>query len=147
MCRNTQQRSRRAAATVEMALLLPVCLMVLFGIIEGCRLIAARQLLDNATREAARLAAVSTATLSTADIQAVVTNCYAGGVAAPGLTVLVYQADPTTGQNIGAWTSAGQGACIGVEATDNYTLGAVPFGILPSTVTLHAKSVVYSEGN
>ena len=140
-------RKPRGIATVEMALLMPLCLIVLFGIMQGVQLIAARELLDNATREAARRAAVGTNTLTTADIQSVLANCYAGGTAAPGLTVLVYQADPTTGRNIGAWTSAGRGACIGVEATDNFTLGLVPFGIFPSTVTLHAKSVVYSEGN
>jgi len=147
MFQPSTRKPPHALATVELAILLPVCLLVLYGIIEGAQLIAARELLDNATREAARQAAVGTNTLATADLQTILTNCYTGGTPAPGLTVLVYQADPTTGQNIGPWTSAGRGACIGVEATDNYTLGLIPFGVLPATVSLHAKSVVYSEGN
>ena len=137
---------RRGMSTIETALVLPLLMLVLFGIIEGCRVVAADELLNNASREAARLASVSTTTLTTADIQAAAVKRYSGGTTAPGLTVLVYRADPTTGQNIGAWTDAGQGDCIGVETTVQYSI-AMPLLGLPKTLTLHAKSLVYSEGN
>ena len=143
----SRRRPIRGLSTIETALILPLCLLVLFGIIELSRLVADRQLLDNAAFQAAHLAAVSTTTLTTADLQTQVATCYTGHPTAPGLAVLVYQADPTSGQNVGVWTDAGRGDCIGVEATAVHSIILPMFGLLPNTVTLHAKSVVYSEGN
>jgi Flp pilus assembly protein TadG len=50
-------RSRRAVATVELALLLPFLLVVLLGLWEVGRLIQVQQTLNNAAREGARVAA------------------------------------------------------------------------------------------
>ncbi|MEW6524831.1 MAG: TadE/TadG family type IV pilus assembly protein [Bacillota bacterium] len=49
------RRSRSGQATVEMALVLPVLLLVLFGIVESGRLVHAHLLLQHATREGVRL--------------------------------------------------------------------------------------------
>ena len=143
----SRRKPIRGLSTIECALVLPLCIMVLVGIIEGARVIAARELLDNAAREGARLAAVSTTSLTTADIQAAVSKRFSGQTTAPNLTVLVYRADPVTGQNLGAWTDAGRGDCIAVEATASHTVAMPLFGLLPNTLSLHAKSLVYSEGN
>ena len=147
MSKPSRPTPHRGAATVEIALVLPLALLLCFGIMEFARLAADRGLLDNATREAARVAAVSTTLRTTADIQAIATT-YCNAQASPaGVTILVYKADPTTGQSVGLWTDAGRGDCIGVEASVQHTLMLPLFGLFPNTVTLHAKSVVYSEGN
>lgn len=66
---NTSQRwakptsrsaSRRGAATVEMAMVLPVILALVFGSIEFTRLMMVRQGLTNAARAAARHACLAT---------------------------------------------------------------------------------------
>jgi Flp pilus assembly protein TadG len=54
--RSTSSR-RSAVAAVEFAFLLPVMMILLIGIWEIGRLIQVKQVLDNATREGARLAA------------------------------------------------------------------------------------------
>lgn len=56
---NTISEARRGAALVEMALVLPVFLMVIFGIIEFGRGMMVGQMVTNAAREGARLAVIS----------------------------------------------------------------------------------------
>lgn len=54
----TQPRTRRGASVVEMAIVLPVFMMVVMGIIEFGRGMMVGQLVTNAARYGARLAAV-----------------------------------------------------------------------------------------
>ena len=56
---------RRGAAAVEMAMVLPVFITVVLGLIEVGRGIMVAQLMSNAAREAARLAVVDGSTNST----------------------------------------------------------------------------------
>ena len=56
---NAQAPSRSGAALVEMALVLPVFLMVIFGIIEFGRGMMVGQMVTNAAREGARLGVIS----------------------------------------------------------------------------------------
>ncbi|MEW6446535.1 MAG: TadE/TadG family type IV pilus assembly protein [Bacillota bacterium] len=51
-------RGERGQATVELALVLPVLLLILFGIMEFGRVFSAYLVITNAAREGARLAAV-----------------------------------------------------------------------------------------
>jgi Flp pilus assembly protein TadG len=83
------RRRRRAVATVEFALLLPIVLLFLTGIWEVGRLVEVNQVLDNAAREGARQA--STAQAHYADVQTAVTNALndAGITNLNGLTVQV----------------------------------------------------------
>ena len=92
----TSRKTRRGAYSVEVAIVLPMAFLFMFAIFDVGRAIATKQLLDNATRAAARQAVVGTTTLTTADIQTTVTN-YLGGLTLQGMNVQVYQADPTTG--------------------------------------------------
>jgi hypothetical protein len=63
--RRKSGNSRRGAATVEMALIAPVILALIFGSIEFGRMMMVRQALTNAAREACRHAClVSTFTAS-----------------------------------------------------------------------------------
>jgi Flp pilus assembly protein TadG len=54
-----QQKKRRGAVIVEMALTLPIFFMVVLGIVEFGRAMMVSQLLTNAAREGARLAILS----------------------------------------------------------------------------------------
>ena len=53
-----QRRGERGSSSVEMALLLPVLLLVTVGIIDFSRIVSARNMLSNAAREATRYASV-----------------------------------------------------------------------------------------
>ena len=56
------QSERRGAATVEMALVLPVFFMVMLGIVEVGRAFMVSQLLTNAAREGSRVAIMTNST-------------------------------------------------------------------------------------
>ena len=109
-------RSRRRGATiVQTALVLNVCLMFLLGLFDFSRVIMMRQLVTNAAREGCRYAVVNTSTATTAQVQAYVTN-YLCGQQINSLVINVYEANPTTGANIGTWTNAGLSNSIGCVA-------------------------------
>lgn len=56
-------RERRGAATVEFALVVPIFILLLFGMIEFGRMIMVQQVIVNASREGARQAVVEGATV------------------------------------------------------------------------------------
>lgn len=60
-CR-TCRRNRRGAAAVEFAIVAPVFILMIFGMIEFGRAIMVKQVLTNASREGARFAALDGAT-------------------------------------------------------------------------------------
>lgn len=65
-----QHGSRRAAATVEFALCLPVVFALFFGAVEMSRLNAVRNTIDNAAYEGARRAILPGATKAKVDAKA-----------------------------------------------------------------------------
>jgi Flp pilus assembly pilin Flp len=65
-------RDERGAAAVEFALILPVIIMLLFGIIELGRAWNVKQVLTDAAREGARVAAVNNSILPAGDIDPLV---------------------------------------------------------------------------
>ncbi len=131
---------------LEMALVLNVCLLFLLGLFDFCRVLMMRQLVTNAAREGCRYAVVSTSTATTSQIQSYVTN-YLCGQQIQGLTINVYQADPTTGANIGAWTNAGLSNSIGVQVSGTVSALTPTFSLLPSSLPLQATCVMASEAN
>jgi Flp pilus assembly protein TadG len=137
---------RRGAVLVEAALVLPICFALLLALVEFGRLTMVRQLLDNAAREGARLAVVSTNTLTTQDIQNCVTSRMAGQTL-QGISIQVYKADRTTGNNIGQWTDAGMGDCIAVQISGNFTPIVPHLSLLPNPLPMTAKAMMYSEAN
>ena len=92
---------RRGAVTLETALVLNVCLIFVLGLFDFSRVIMIRQVVTNAAREGCRYAVVSTSTATTSQIQSCVTN-YLCGQQINNLVINVYEADPTTGNNLGA---------------------------------------------
>jgi Flp pilus assembly protein TadG len=136
---------RRAATLVEMAIVLGICLLILFGIYEYGRLVMVQQLVQNAAREGARQAVTGTTTLATSDIQNTVTT-YLAGVSVQNVNVQVYKVDPDTGANLGDWTSAQFGQGIAVQVTLDYQPVLAP--VLGSQAfSLTATSVMRSEAN
>ena len=130
---------RRGAAVLETALVLNVLLLGLLGIFEYGRMVMIRQLMDNAAREGARLAVVGTAAnpeVTTAQIQNTVIS-YLAGQSLSGVTVSVYQANPTTWANIGPWNQTPYGGAIAVEINATYVpIIPTTFGILPNPMPL-----------
>jgi Flp pilus assembly protein TadG len=142
--------ARRGAAVLETALVLNVLLLGLLGTFEYGRMIMIRQLMDNAAREGARLAVVGTAAdpeVTTAQIQSTVTS-YLAGQSISGLTVSVYQANPTTGANIGLWNQTPYGGAIAVQVQGSYA-PVIPttFGIVPNPMPMKVVSMMLSEAN
>ena len=89
MAIDTHHRSRRGAAAVELAFVLPLLLILLVGIWEISRVVDAYQLLNNACREAGRQAAAGK--MTAAEVQQVVldylegANVSTAGVSTPVL--------------------------------------------------------------
>ena len=151
MIRRVVRRDRRrGVAAVEFAFVMPAILALLVGIWELGRLIEIQQLMTNAAREGARLAVVSTNSTSgvtTSQIQSTVTGFLAGQTV-NNLAVQVYQADPTTGNNVGTWNSAPFGSNIAVQVDLDYVpIVPVNLGITPNTLHLTAKSMMRCEAN
>ena len=96
-----------------------IFLLFIFGIMEFGHFVMVKQLMDNAARDGARMASTGTLTVTTAQIQALVTT-ELSNQGPSNLTIQVFQADPTTGANIGAWTNAGLGDAVAVKITGNY---------------------------
>jgi Flp pilus assembly protein TadG len=138
---------RRGATIVEMALVLPICLLFLMGLFDFCRLLMVRQVVDNAAREGARYATVSTISVSTSAVQTVVQNFLAGQLPGSAATIQVYLVDPATGNNLGDWTTARLGQAIAVQVTGTYTPMLSKFSLLPSTVPVNATATMRSEAN
>jgi len=136
---------RPGAATIELAFVAVVLFLFLFGVIEYGRFVMVVQLANNAAREGARAAVTGQSTLTTAQIQGVVNNYLAGQL--PGYTTQVYQIDPSTGNNLGAWTSAGFGQAIAVQVNADYTPMLPSFLHLQASFPLQALAIEYSEAN
>lgn len=75
---------RQGAAAVEMAMIMPLFLALVFGVVEFTRAIMVQQLLTSASREGARAAVLEGAT--TASVEAEVTN-YLTAASVTGATV------------------------------------------------------------
>ena len=86
------RRDRKGVAAVEMAIVLPLFFMLIFGIVEFGRAMMCMQILTNAAREGARACAVSP--LTKEEVETVCQE-YASSCGINGLAVVVTP-DPTT---------------------------------------------------
>lgn len=143
------QRSRdrrRGLTLVETAIVISLVFMVIFGIYEYGRFVMARQVVQNAAREGARLAVVNTNTLTEADIQNRVSS-YLVGQQLSNTTIQVYWADPTTGNNLGVWTDASFGQGIAVQVNGDYQPILPSLLFMSATIPVQVRAVMYSEAN
>jgi Flp pilus assembly protein TadG len=90
------RRYRRAAAVVEFAVVAPVFLLLVFGMIEYGRMVMVYQVITNASREGARTAVLDGAT--TTSVTTAVNNYLTAG-AVSGATVTVSPNPPSGAQN------------------------------------------------
>jgi Flp pilus assembly protein TadG len=140
----TPRTARRGASAVEAAIVMNVFLLFLFAIMEFGHFVMTKQLMDNAARDGARLAAMGQGTVTTAQVQALVTQELVNQ-APTNMTIQVFQANTTTGANIGTWTNAGLGQAIGVKITGQYKPMVALANLLPLPVNVTSEAVVYSE--
>lgn len=90
------RRNRRATAAVEFAIVAPVFLLLVFGMIEYGRMVMVYQVLTNASREGARSAVLDGAT--TASVTSTV-NTYLSSGTITGATVTVSPDPPSNAQS------------------------------------------------
>src|SRR5438270_6681377 len=147
MIRN-KNKVRRGAATVEMAFVVSVFLLLLFGIFEYCRFVFIRQVVVNAAREGARYAVVNTTdTTVVPDTQAwVLTRLSGMDKQAKTYNCQVYMAD-ASGNNIGAAGNAGFGQYVAVQIDYAYAPVLPAFLFMKGTINITSKSLMYSEAN
>jgi len=89
------RRKRRATAAVEFAVVAPVFLLLVFGMIEYGRMVMVQQIITNASREGARTAVLDGST--TSSVQTAVNNYLTAG-SISGATVTVNPNPPSNAQ-------------------------------------------------
>jgi Flp pilus assembly protein TadG len=155
---------RRGATTLETAVVISVCLLFVFGILEYGPFVMTQQLVENAVREGARYAIVNTQDAATSDVQNLVDQMLAGqSVQLTGYnkatSIQVFKADPTTlnpldanDNVVASWTNAPFtdarfGQAIAVRITGTYTPALPSFLYMGHTFPVQATCVMYSEAN
>jgi Flp pilus assembly protein TadG len=100
MIRDTNsRRDERGQALVEMALILPILLMLLLGIFEFGRAWNTKQLITDAAREGARLAVVQNNDIDQNDVKAAIaTHLSRAGVPGTAVTIAFDENGPPAGQ-------------------------------------------------
>jgi Flp pilus assembly protein TadG len=149
MARVTSKRFKRSGTTIaEMAAVVIVFLMLLYGIMEYCRLIYFRQVIFNAAREGARQAVVSTsASTIVSDTQAQVKKYLSGlDTKISNYSCDVYLAD-ATGTKIGNAGDAAFAQYIAVDVQGDYKPILPTFLFMGKTIHLRSQTMMYSEAN
>jgi Flp pilus assembly protein TadG len=152
--RETRENRRWGAVTVEAALVLPLVLLFLFGIMEFGRFLVTVNVFNNAARAGALYAAKhgdpiilngTTYGAGTTDITNVVTNDLAG-LQLSGQAINIYLSD-AFGNNTGTWAGAQPGQYVCVQITGTYQFIMPKLLGMPSTQAMTFQSVMQSEGN
>jgi Flp pilus assembly protein TadG len=135
------RRIRRGAAAVEFAIVAPVFVLMVFGMIEFGRAIMVQQVITNAAREGARYAVLDGSTSSSA--KTVVNNYLSsGGVAANAATVKVMNAGGTEVEP----STIGYGETVTVAISIPYTsVTWLPAPWFLKNATLSASTVMRRE--
>lgn len=123
----------RGGAILEFAILAPVLLGILFGIVEMGRMFYIRQALEYATEEAARYYMLNPTTAS-GNVDTALRNAMAGGM---GPDVTIAYTDTANCNGNSAVT------CTLITATYNFTPAVGFVGISAQTLTAKAQAVRY----
>jgi Flp pilus assembly protein TadG len=155
----SEKHRRPGAATVEMAMVTPLLVAVLFGIFEYGRFVFVYQTATNAARDGARFASARTGGVATTDDVIKVVNDRLGGVQNQlvGYKVDVFYADPaglikdppeviphSAGKS---WDATPFGDKIGVRITGTYMPTMVWIVNAQSSVPMDVTILTASEGN
>jgi Flp pilus assembly protein TadG len=144
-----QRRAQRSgAAIIETAFCINLLFVLIAGVFEHGRIIMVRQVMDNAAREGTRQAIVNTTTMTTAQIQSLVTQRLANSPLS-SLAINVTQTDSTGADTTLPWTSTTFGSGIAVQINGNYQRLTPLSGLVfvPSPMRLRARAVAWCEAN
>jgi Flp pilus assembly protein TadG len=133
----SRHKQQFGSATVEMAIMLPLLLLLVFGIAEFGIALYRQEVLTNASREGARAGIVlSTPPVTTAQVQNVVTNY---------LTSVGWNAALANVTATGAGGAFGTNVTVTVTYVTNFPIlgGLVPG--FPATKTLTGRTVMRHE--
>jgi Flp pilus assembly protein TadG len=139
---------------VETALVLPLILLFVFGIMEYGRYLLCLQVVTNAAREGCRYAVTHTQPVtingattgnSTSNVTNQVTN-FLVGQQLSGQQVSVYKSD-YQGNSTGGWNTATPGDYVCVEIKGSFQITVPALLSFPSSVPVDAKVVMICEGN
>jgi Flp pilus assembly protein TadG len=143
MSRLRARRRRKGTTMVEFVVIAIVFFLFLFGVLEYGRFVMVVQLMNNAAREGARAAVVGQSTMTTAQVQSLVTGYLEGqNVQLQNLNIQVYEIDPATGNNIGSWSNASFGQAIAVQVNGTYDPLLPSFLFMGNSLSLQARSVM-----
>jgi Flp pilus assembly protein TadG len=152
--RSNKNMRRSGAVLVEAAMVLPMVLLFLLGIMEYGRYLMTLHLFTNAVTAGAAYAAKHTDAIylngstygnANSNVTTMVTNALAGQQLS-GQAISVYQSD-ALGNNLGTWTSAQAGQYVCVQITGTYQFMLPKLLLLPSTIAQTFQCVRLSEGN
>ena len=136
LCR-TCRKYRRGAAAVEFAIVAPLFVTLVFGMIEFGRVVMVQQLLTNATREGARVGVLSDST-STDAKNKVVSYLASGKITiATSAVTATYASDPSL-------TDSGEAVTVSVSVHFSQ-VSWLPSPIFLSGYTLSASSTMRRE--
>ena len=125
----------RGAAAVEFGIILPVLMLILFGIIEFGMIMFSREVITNASREGARAGIVQSATKpTTGQIQTVVTNYLTGTGINPATVTIAVAGAGLTAPNT-----------LSVTVTYPYQFFAPAILGLGTSITLTGQTVMRQE--
>ncbi|MEI7685221.1 MAG: TadE family protein [Planctomycetota bacterium] len=148
MVRHQRFLRRDGGTLVELAVVISIFFLFLFGILEYARLVFVRQVIVNAAREGARYAVVNVVDSTVvSDTTAYVKTRMAGlDTKTTYYNCQVYLSD-STGKNIGAAGDAAFGQYIAVQIDYDYTPITPNFLFLNNTIRITARDLMYSEAN
>jgi hypothetical protein len=147
-CPTKVKVKRHGATMVEMAAVLSVFILLLFGIIEYCRMVWCQQVMINAAREGSRYAVVHTPDTDVVSDTEDRTKAAMAGTenSMTNVDVLVYKAN-AQGVDIGSPSDAEFGVPIVVEVQCDYKPLLPSLLMLDNTIRLKVKSNMSCEAN
>lgn len=144
LCRSSRL-SRRGTAAVEFAVVAPLLVLLVFGMVEYGRLVMVQQVLTNASREGARTAILAGSSSATVQ-QLVVDHCEAGGVRIVPSDVQIQSAEGVTLDPAIAVPGVPVRVVVGVDFRDVSWLPVAAFLGDRMDRRLSAETVMRKEG-
>jgi Flp pilus assembly protein TadG len=132
-----KNKGRRGAALVESAIVMPLVILLVFGVIEYGWMFLKSQEICNAARGGARAGIRFGANAGTVT-SAVTTAMTNAGMSGSGYTVTLTPSDPTT-------LSPGQSLTVQVSVP-YANIGAINIALIPTPTNLRASVVMAREG-
>ena len=132
-----------------------MALLFMFGVYEYGRFIMVLQVMENATREGARMGVAHTNDKVTSDIVARITDKLAGvdyqltnlQITVGGQILRPSKPGDVAGTALTDWTQASSTDGIAIVVTADYAPILPTFLRMNSVISMRAQSIMYSEGN